>query len=375
MNIEFAKIKQKHNIAEIMTNFRKFTQIQESLAKYDYEPINKTVVIDIENTLVTLYDFKTLKELENLKKSEKFDSDFILIDTKSFNKPSVGECCENMNTPNCVCHLRLYQLRPYIYEFLNAFQPFFELIAYSKMNRHVLQKIIDHIEEVLNRPIMEYIESQRQNPPQQNKFQRPRQKPQKKVYFQFIIHEKQYIYIKEHDVHLENLMILLNNRLKSNIIFISSHSFRIVSAINQGFATIPIVQYESFYRDDFQLNLIENYIFSVRNQTNVHIQINDDFQFLIQKVGQPQKYIKKKNSIREKMKSFKVVSSHRLRQEQEEEKKAESPKQIDYSSDNSHSSGEQNIKRYPFERVKYDAKEVILEEDNSHSQSYSIVES
>jgi hypothetical protein len=46
-----------------------------------------------------------------------------------------------------------------MYEFLNAFQPFFEIIAYSKMHKDIQSAIIDHIEVVLNRPILEYLEA------------------------------------------------------------------------------------------------------------------------------------------------------------------------------------------------------------------------
>lgn len=75
--------------------------------------------------------------------------------------------------------------------------------------------------------------------------------PDIKIYFQFIIHQRQYIHIKEHDKYIENLMVLTKNRSKENLIFISSNPFRIVTAIKYGFLTIPVIQFESFYRDDF----------------------------------------------------------------------------------------------------------------------------
>jgi hypothetical protein len=58
----------------------------------------------------------------------------------------------------CICKLLLYQVRPYTYEFLNAFQPFFELIAYSNMHKKIIHQIIVHLEKILNKPVVDYIE-------------------------------------------------------------------------------------------------------------------------------------------------------------------------------------------------------------------------
>lgn len=62
-----------------------------------------------------------------------------------------------------------------------------------------------------------------------------------KIYIQYIIHQKQYVYIEEVDKWVENLLVLTKNRGKQNLIFMSSDPFRIVAAISQGFNTIPIV--------------------------------------------------------------------------------------------------------------------------------------
>lgn len=75
--------------------------------------------------------------------------------------------------------------------------------------------------------------------------------PDIKIYFQFIIHQKQYLYIKEHDKYIENLLVLTKNRLKENLLFVSSNPFRIIAAMKGGFLTIPVLQFEYFYRDEF----------------------------------------------------------------------------------------------------------------------------
>ena len=51
----------------------------------------------------------------------------------------------------------LYQVRPYVYEILRALQPFFEMIALSNMSNYELEQIIDHMEAILNKPIIEMI--------------------------------------------------------------------------------------------------------------------------------------------------------------------------------------------------------------------------
>jgi hypothetical protein len=43
------------------------------------------------------------------------------------------------------------------------------------------------------------------------------------------------------DKWIENLLVLTKNRLKENLIFISSNPFRIITAMKGGFLTIPII--------------------------------------------------------------------------------------------------------------------------------------
>ena len=64
----------------------------------------------------------------------------------------------------------------------------------------------------------------------------------------------------------------------------SSDPFRIITAIQSGISTIPIIQYETFYRDDFQLNLVENYILKLRHYKNLHQKLIQDYKFLVKKI-------------------------------------------------------------------------------------------
>ena len=91
-------------------------------------------------------------------------------------------------------------VRPYAYDLLRAVQPFFELICYSKNHSVILEQIVDHIEEVINRPVKEWIEKHRNNSPNRSSKQRMKNMPQIKVYFSYIIHQKQYLNIEEYGI-------------------------------------------------------------------------------------------------------------------------------------------------------------------------------
>ena len=171
-------------------------------------------------------------------------------DKKEGKKESKEEeiCCDSRDM--CICDFIVFQVRPYTYEILRAIQPFFEILVFTKMHHKILENIIDHIEAVLNKPIKEFLEKFKSKS-QKNQFQRMKKLPDIKIYFQFIIHQRQYIHLKEYDKWIENLLVLTKNRLKENLIFISSNPFRIITAMKGGFLTIPIIQFESFYRDDF----------------------------------------------------------------------------------------------------------------------------
>jgi hypothetical protein len=79
-------------------------------------------------------------------------------------------------------------------------------------------------------------------------------------------------------------LVLTKNRPKDNLIFISSNPFRIVTAIKYGFLTIPVIQFESFYRDDYQLSLVEHYILKIRHLKDMKKRLRQDFKCLVQKI-------------------------------------------------------------------------------------------
>ena len=74
--------------------------------------------------------------------------------------------------------------------------------------------------------------------------------------------------------------MLQKYRHKDNLIVISSDPFSIVAAMHQGYQTVPIIQFESFLRSDFQLNLVENYLLKLRYGSKVPETVKNNFKFL-----------------------------------------------------------------------------------------------
>lgn len=127
------------------------------------------MVIDIENTLVTLIDIRNKQELDSIKSNENFEVDYIIMKKqqkakskkekeKSRSNSRDVNCCEHKDTDSCICEVLVYQVRPYTYEFLRAIQPFFEIVVFSRLHHRELEFIIDHIESVLNKPIKDFLE-------------------------------------------------------------------------------------------------------------------------------------------------------------------------------------------------------------------------
>jgi hypothetical protein len=96
--------------------------------------------------------------------------------------------------------------------------------------------------------------------------------------------------VEEMNDHIENLFLLDSNRKINNIFLISSNQFRIVSAMDLGFCAIPIIKFQSFMQNDYQLNLVENYLLKLKYSKDMKSKNQCDFGFLIQSSA-----IRKKN--------------------------------------------------------------------------------
>ena len=136
---------------------------------------------------------------------------------------------------------------------MSSLKPFFDIIIFSKLPKDHIVQIIDHIETVLNaKTLVEIRQFAEKKLSWDKKFLRLKSIPlQAKCYFNNVLQIDQYIYIEKANEYIENLSILTVGRPKDNVFFLSNHHFRIVSAINAGFNTIPIVHFDGLTRDDY----------------------------------------------------------------------------------------------------------------------------
>jgi hypothetical protein len=148
----------------------------------------------------------------------------------------------------------VYQIRPFAIKFLRALKPFFDIIVYSRLDLNTLTQIVDHIETILNKPILDRIRKYAQNKININKkFMRIGSMPLSQIYFNFILHKGQYIHIEGAGQFVENLPLVHKNKPKDTVIFLSSNCFSVSMAVNLGYNTIPINTFDGYGNDDYQL--------------------------------------------------------------------------------------------------------------------------
>ena len=186
------------------------------------------------------------------------------VDSNLSEEIQIKECC-NMGKQGklCTCQYDIYQIRPYTFEILRAIQPFFEIIALSNSTYYILEQILDQIELILNKPIIEMVIKQREEQKSGNlsarsnksddsslskrtirqKKKRGNKPIQPKSFFQYMICNNNYTFIQEVNEHVENLFLMTGNRKKDNIFLISSNPFNIVLPKDCGFCVIPITKF------------------------------------------------------------------------------------------------------------------------------------
>ena len=84
-----------------MINMPLFKENQNNLMRDDFLRNQKTIVIDIENTLVTKMDLKSLNDLNELKAMENFEEGYVIVKLPS--SPLIQNCCELEGTDQCLC--------------------------------------------------------------------------------------------------------------------------------------------------------------------------------------------------------------------------------------------------------------------------------
>jgi hypothetical protein len=70
-------------------------------------------------------------------------------------KCRIHHCTKKKIVGCCPCNLKVYNIRPYSLEIIGALLPFYEMIAISCMPTSELIQIVNHFENVLNKPLEE----------------------------------------------------------------------------------------------------------------------------------------------------------------------------------------------------------------------------
>ena len=102
----------------------------------------QTLLIDIEDTLVSKVEINCLTDLVQLKMDDNFETNYIVIQQND----STCIC----NTDACVCTTEVYKIRPYALQLMRAIRPYIEVIAFTNWPEQKLNHVILHLEEVLN---------------------------------------------------------------------------------------------------------------------------------------------------------------------------------------------------------------------------------
>lgn len=107
-----------------------------------------------------------------------------------------------------------------------------------------------------------------------------------KLYFQFIMHQRQYVYIKDLDLNVENFLLLTKNRIKEDLIYISSNPLKLITALSMQINVLPVAPFESntATNNEYQLCLLENYILKYRHDKEIRERLKSDFAFLLNNI-------------------------------------------------------------------------------------------
>ena len=117
------------------------------------------------------------------------------------------------------------------------------------------------------------------------------------IYFNHIMTKDDFVGMDNLQEQVPNLNILSQNRKKDKIIYISSNMTRIIASMKCGFCGIPISSYEKFDNSDFQLALVENYLFKLQYIHDLKSKNNDHFGILLKKHHEVKNLVEVKRSI------------------------------------------------------------------------------
>lgn len=86
------------------------------------------------------------------------EREFVILIKQGVKNPDScqgGGCSQRKIEGICPCNLVVYNIRPHTFELIGAIWPFFEMVAISNLGFKEVQQIVDHLERILNLPIIE----------------------------------------------------------------------------------------------------------------------------------------------------------------------------------------------------------------------------
>ena len=152
------KLNEKLDIAKYLMKMPNYPNWKQNLGQEKQFFKKFTLCIDIECVFLKRLDAEDHIEIERIERIKEWKQQFIVFKSSSMEQKNqcVGVECKKPKIGSvCVCKMKVYKIRPYTLEILSAIQPFFEIVAISKMHFNQLKFIIDHLEKLLNQPIEE----------------------------------------------------------------------------------------------------------------------------------------------------------------------------------------------------------------------------
>ena len=196
----------------------------------------------------------TQLQLELTKNEDDFEKDYFLIEL-----PKVAGCCKLGD--GCLCNVKLYKLRPNAFAFIKSMSNFFEVICFSRLSTEVILALCLQFEERLNN------------------FNSACGIQTRQVYFKVIYSNDYFVQLPNREF-AENLQLLLSNRNKKQILFMSTSAYSIMNAVLQGFAVIPILPCHIIIPGDYQLLLVEQYLLRIKYTHASGSLVRNDFEYL-----------------------------------------------------------------------------------------------
>jgi len=91
---------------------------------------NKTICLDILNTLLVREQIADIEQLNNMQKDMIAFKDNYIVVSKRANQEI--NCCRRSSLGvKCLCRLNYYKIKPFALQFLKSISQFFELVAFA----------------------------------------------------------------------------------------------------------------------------------------------------------------------------------------------------------------------------------------------------